>query len=197
MLKRSFDVVASALGIIVLLPFILIIAAAVRLDSPGPALFRQVRVGRHGRQFEIFKFRSMRNSTASDAPLISTSSDPRITRIGSFLRRRKLDELPQLFNVFAGDMSIVGPRPEVPKYVEHYPPQLRTLILSVRPGITDEASLEFRNEGEMLAAASDSEQFYINHILPRKLSIYARYARNHTFANDIRIVWRTAQTMFR
>jgi lipopolysaccharide/colanic/teichoic acid biosynthesis glycosyltransferase len=197
MLKRLFDLVASALGIVVLFPAILIIAVAVRLDSPGPAFFRQVRVGRYGRQFEIFKFRSMQNSPPSDGPLISTSLDRRITRIGGFLRRRKLDELPQLFNVFAGDMSIVGPRPEVPKYVELYPPHLKTLILSVRPGITDEASLEFRNEGEMLAAAADSEHFYVDHILPRKLSIYARYAQNHTFANDIRIVWRTAQTMFR
>jgi lipopolysaccharide/colanic/teichoic acid biosynthesis glycosyltransferase len=196
MVKRLFDVLASALGLVILTPMMLIIAAAVRLDSRGPALFRQVRVGRRGRNFEILKFRSMRSAPSHSGPLISKMGDPRITKVGAFLRRKKLDELPQLFNVLIGDMSLVGPRPEVPKYVALYPAELRNLILSVRPGMTDKASIEFRNEAALLAEATDAERIYIDVILPRKLQIYASYVKNRSFVTDLSIIVSTLRLFF-
>jgi lipopolysaccharide/colanic/teichoic acid biosynthesis glycosyltransferase len=168
----------------------------VRLDSRGPALFRQVRVGRRGRNFEILKFRSMRSAPSRSGPLISKMGDPRITKVGAFLRRKKLDELPQLFNVLIGDMSLVGPRPEVPKYVALYPAELRNLILSVRPGMTDKASIEFRNEAALLAEATDAERIYIDVILPRKLQIYASYVKNRSFVTDLSIIVSTLRLFF-
>jgi lipopolysaccharide/colanic/teichoic acid biosynthesis glycosyltransferase len=191
MAKRLLDLIASAVGLLLLAPLMFAIAVSIRIDSRGPALFRQVRVTRGGRLFKMLKFRSMHVTRADSGPLITAAADPRITNVGAFLRRSKLDELPQLLNVFKGDMSLVGPRPEVPKYVALYPPQLRDLILSVRPGITDEASIEFRNESALLAGAEDPESRYVVEILPRKLEIYARYARQHSLIGDVRILLRT------
>jgi lipopolysaccharide/colanic/teichoic acid biosynthesis glycosyltransferase len=197
MAKRLLDIVGAALLIVLFAPVMLIIALAVRLDSSGPALFRQTRVTKGGRPFVMFKFRSMRATQAAAGPLITVSGDVRVTRVGVLLRKSKLDELPQLFNVLLGNMSLVGPRPEVPKYVSLYPPQLRDMILSVRPGITDEASLEFRNESEILARSTDPERTYVSEILPRKLELYARYARHHSLAGDLRILFRTAWLVLR
>jgi lipopolysaccharide/colanic/teichoic acid biosynthesis glycosyltransferase len=191
MAKRAFDLVASASGLLLLWPMMVVIALAVRLDSPGPALYRQVRVGRAGREFELLKFRSMVSGRSAKGPLVTASGDARITRVGRWLRSSKLDELPQLINVLRGDMSLVGPRPEVPRYVAMYPRHLRNVVLSVRPGITDEASIEFRDEGDILGAAADPEATYVRQILPRKLEIYERYVRDHSLAGDLRILWRT------
>lgn len=197
MLKRALDLVTALLGLVLLSPVMLVIAAAVRLDSPGPAFFRQQRVARGGRIFEILKFRSMRDLPAGSGKLITVEHDSRITMVGAFLRRTKLDELPQLINVLKGDMSLVGPRPEVSKYVDLYPAEIRALVLSVRPGITDEASIEFRNESALLASAVDPESCYITEVLPRKLEIYARYAQKHTLLGDLRILARTLLAVVR
>lgn len=197
MSKRLFDLVLAASALLVLSPLLLAAGVAVRLDSTGPALFRQIRMGRGGRPFRILKFRTMTIAQAAEAPSVTVADDPRVTRVGAFLRRSKLDELPQLVNVLRGDMSLVGPRPEVPRYVALYPPQLRDLILSVRPGITDDASIEFRNESDLLASAADPEKRYLEEILPRKLEIYARYARERSFGGDLRILLRTVGRIVR
>jgi lipopolysaccharide/colanic/teichoic acid biosynthesis glycosyltransferase len=197
MLKRLFDVLSSSAGLMVLLPLMLAIAVAVELDSPGGIFFRQIRVGRGGRTFSMYKFRSMRGIPDHNGPLITRQGDPRITRVGAFLRRTKLDELPQLINVLRGDMSLVGPRPEVPRYIEMYPAELRHIVLSVRPGITDEASIEFRDEEALLASASDAEAEYVREILPRKIDMYVRYVRNRTFIGDLRILLRTLRRISR
>jgi len=193
MLKRTFDFVMALAGLVLLSPVMLAIAVAIRLDSPGPVLFRQERVGRHGQPFRILKFRSMRWQPAGGAssPELTIAGDARVTRTGSWLRASKLDELPQLVNVLRGEMSLVGPRPEVPRYVAHYPPEVRERVLSVRPGITDEASILFRNEGEILSRSSDPEQAYLTEVLPRKLEIYDAYARRHGLLGDLRILGRT------
>jgi len=193
MLKRTFDFVMALAGLVLLSPVMLAIAVAIRMDSPGPVLFRQERVGRHGQPFRILKFRSMRWQPAGDAssPELTIAGDARVTRTGSWLRASKLDELPQLVNVLRGEMSLVGPRPEVPRYVAHYPPEVRERVLSVRPGITDEASILFRNEGEILSRSSDPEQAYLTEVLPRKLEIYDAYARRHGLLGDLRILGRT------
>jgi lipopolysaccharide/colanic/teichoic acid biosynthesis glycosyltransferase len=191
MIKRLFDLLLSALTLLILSPLMLALGLAVRAGSPGPAIFQQARVGRGGRPFRILKFRTMTTAQAVDAPTVTAADDARITRVGALLRRWKLDELPQLLNVLRGDMSLVGPRPEVPQYVALYPPHLRELILSVRPGITDEASIEFSNESALLAAAADPGKCYVEEIMPRKLELYARYARLHSLAGDLRILLRT------
>lgn len=189
--KRLFDVLISACALAVASPLMIVIALAVRLESPGPAFFRQQRVGRGGKLFTILKFRSMYFSPAAAGLPLTAANDRRVTAVGAFLRRSKLDELPQLINVLKGDMSVVGPRPEVPRYVEMYPADLRQAILSVRPGITDEASIEFRNEDRVLGDSADAEKTYIEQIMPRKLDLYARYASHHTFLGDLRILGRT------
>jgi lipopolysaccharide/colanic/teichoic acid biosynthesis glycosyltransferase len=189
--KRLFDVLISACGLILASPLMLAIAVAVCFESSGPAWFRQDRVGRGGKLFKLIKFRSMYFSPTECGPPLTAVHDRRITAVGSFLRRTKLDELPQLINVFRGDMSLVGPRPEVPRFVEMYPAELRQLILSVRPGITDEASIEFRNEGQILGESADAETRYIQQILPRKLELYACYVRENTFLGDLGILIRT------
>jgi lipopolysaccharide/colanic/teichoic acid biosynthesis glycosyltransferase len=191
--KRAFDVVVSGAALLVIWPLLVIIAVAVRLDSNGPALFRQERVGLHGRTFRIHKFRSLR--TGAPGVLISPTGDSRTTRIGSVLRRTKLDELPQLLDVFAGSMSLVGPRPEVPRYVAMWPEVVRPLILSVRPGITDPASIVLRNEADELAAAEDSEAHYVTSLLPRKTAIYADYVQTRNFRGDLAIIARTLHTV--
>jgi lipopolysaccharide/colanic/teichoic acid biosynthesis glycosyltransferase len=195
MAKRLFDIVVSALLLLLLSPLLLATALAVRLDSPGPVLFRQERVGRHGRVFRIHKFRTMRDD-ATGLPL-TVGQDTRITRIGHGLRRTRLDELPQLLDVLRGHMSLVGPRPEVPRYVAYWPAGLRERALSVRPGLTDPASLAFIDEAALLAASADPERTYLQDILPRKLQAAVDYAERATLWTDLRVLWQTARALWR
>ncbi|CUA84084.1 MULTISPECIES: sugar transferase [Gulbenkiania] len=188
--KRVFDLVAAGLGLLVLAPLLLGIALWVKLDSPGPVFFRQVRVGRFGQPFAIHKFRTM-TVGAEAAGQLTVGADARVTRAGRFLRKAKLDELPQLIDVLAGSMSLVGPRPEVPRYVARYPAEVKTLVLSVRPGITDWASIRLIDENELLAGAPDPEQAYVERVLPEKLAYHVRYAQTHTLAEDVRIILAT------
>lgn len=195
-LKRAFDLAASAVALLLLAPVLLVIALAIKLDSPGPVLFRQQRVGRHGVPFVIHKFRTM----VADAPQrglpLTVGADPRITKTGGWLRRTRLDELPQLLDVLRGAMSLVGPRPEVPRYVQHYPSGLRERALAVRPGITDPSSLAFLDEDKLLAAAADPEQEYIQHILPRKLQAAADYAEHASLWTDLQVLVRTLRLLW-
>jgi lipopolysaccharide/colanic/teichoic acid biosynthesis glycosyltransferase len=192
--KRLLDLTVATCGLVVTSPLLLLIALAVRLESRGPALFRQRRVGRYGKEFEILKFRSMSHD-AGTGPLLTADGDRRITRIGALIRASKLDELPQLWNVLRGDMSIVGPRPEVPRYMAMYSPEQREVVLSVRPGITDEAAIEFADESKLLAAADDPELLYATKILPRKIELYKKYVATQSTASDFRIVVRTASRL--
>jgi len=189
--KRVFDLVLSSLGLLLLAPLLLGIALAVKLDSPGPVFFRQQRVGRFGVPFRIHKFRTMRHETRPGEREITVGADPRITRVGAILRRRKLDELAQLIDVWLGTMSLVGPRPEVPRYVALYSPAMREQVLAVRPGITDPASLRFRNESELLSRAADPEREYVEVVMPRKLALAVEYAQRPSLLGDVRILWRT------
>ena len=193
MAKRLFDIAVSLLALLLLALPMLALAAWIRLDSPGPVFFRQQRVGRHGVPFAIHKFRTMR-ADAGGLPL-TVGADARITRAGRWLRRTRLDELPQLLDVLAGHMSLVGPRPEVPRYVALYPPALRDRALAVRPGITDPASLEHLDEAALLAAAADPEREYVERILPRKVAQAAAYAERATLAGDIAVLARTARAL--
>jgi len=191
MAKRLFDILLSALGLVLLCPVLLATALWVKLDSPGPALFRQQRIGRHGKPFAIHKFRTMRVDAPALGPQITIGADPRITRSGSLLRRYKLDELPQLWDVLRGAMSLVGPRPEVARYVALYPDDLRQLVLSVRPGITDLASIEYRDESTVLAGSSDPERSYIEEVMPAKLALAAQYVQTRSLRGDVRLILRT------
>jgi lipopolysaccharide/colanic/teichoic acid biosynthesis glycosyltransferase len=195
MLKRVVDFTGALLALALLWPLLLGIAAAVRLDSPGPALFRQERVGRHGRPFCIHKFRTMTADAPARGLPLTVGADPRITRVGAWLRRTRLDELPQFIDVLLGRMSLVGPRPEVPRYVATYPPALRERVLAVRPGLTDPASLQFIDEAALLAAAADPEREYVEHILPRKLQLSADYAGRATVASDLKVLWCTLRAL--
>ena len=188
--KRAVDIFVSAAGLLMLSPVFAMAALGIKLTSRGPVLFRQTRIGREGRPFSIFKFRSMYVGDGARRSAITVAGDDRITPVGKFLRRFKLDELPQLWNVLRGDMSLVGPRPEVPFYVAHYTPEQR-VVLSVRPGITDPSSLAYRREEEVLAAASDPEHFYRSCIMPDKLARSSAYLQNITFHDDVRIVLKT------
>lgn len=196
MAKRLFDILLSALGLLLLSPVLLATAVWVKLDSPGPALFKQQRIGRHGRPFAIHKFRTMRVDAPSLGPQITVGADPRITRSGATLRRYKLDELPQLWDVLRGAMSLVGPRPEVARYVALYPDDMRQLILSVRPGITDLASIEYRDESAVLARASDPERSYVEEVMPAKLALAAQYVRTQSLAGDLRLILRTISAVW-
>lgn len=196
MAKRLFDLVAASLGLVLLSPLLLGIALWIRFDSPGPALFRQQRVGRFGRLFRIHKFRTMGQSGSGGELQITVGADPRITRAGRLLRRSKLDELPQLWDVLVGDMSLVGPRPEVPKYVALYPQALRDKVLSVRPGMTDRASIEYREENELLARAVDPERTYIEVVMPAKLRYAAEYVDRRSMWSDLRLIGATVQTLW-
>jgi lipopolysaccharide/colanic/teichoic acid biosynthesis glycosyltransferase len=191
MAKRAFDLLGASVALLLLLPLMLAIALAIKLDSRGPVFFRQQRVGRHGVPFCIHKFRSMVADASQRGPALTVGDDPRITRVGRWLRRTRLDELPQLFDVLAGHMSLVGPRPEVPQHVVHYPPQLRERALSVRPGITDPSSLLYLDEAELLARAADPEREYIEVILPRKLKCAADYAAQANLRSDLGVLLRT------
>ncbi|AUA55824.1 Putative colanic biosynthesis UDP-glucose lipid carrier transferase [Achromobacter spanius] len=196
MLKRLFDICCSALGLLVLLPFLALIAIAIKLDSPGPVFFRQERVGRSGVPFRIHKLRSMQVRHSAIDRQITVGADARITRVGRLIRQWKLDELVQLIDVLKGDMSLVGPRPEVPRYVAMYPDDARDEILSVRPGITDLASIHFRNESTILAQSTDPERAYQEVILPEKLRLQQQYVRTRSFTGDLGILFKTAFAIF-
>ena len=195
MAKRVFDLLGASLALLLLSPLMLAIALAIKLDSRGPVFFRQQRVGRHGALFGIHKFRSMAADAPQRGPALTVGDDPRITRVGRWLRRTRLDELPQLLDVLAGRMSLVGPRPEVPQYVAHYPAALRERALSVRPGITDPSSLLYLDEADLLARAADPEREYIEVILPRKLQCAADYAAQANLRSDLGVLLRTLKLL--
>ncbi len=189
-MKRVFDIFASGLGLLVLSPSFLILAIWIKLDSKGPVFYRQVRVGLHNKDFRIFKFRSMRVGSDKGSLVTIGGRDPRITRSGYFIRKFKLDEFPQLINVFVGDMSLVGPRPEVRHYVDYWTEE-QMHVLDVRPGITDPASIKFRNENELMEQAEDPEDYYINVIMQEKLKLYLDYVEHHSFWGDIGLIFKT------
>lgn len=193
-MKRLFDIVASACGLILLSPLFFIVSVWIKLDSTGPVFYRQVRVGRYNKDFKIFKFRSMRVGADKGSLVTIGGRDPRVTRIGYYLRKFKIDELPQLINVFIGDMSLVGPRPEVRHYVNYWTPE-QLHVLDVRPGITDPASIKFRNENELMESAEDPESFYINVIMQEKLKLYLEYVHNASFWYDIKLIFKTIYTV--
>jgi lipopolysaccharide/colanic/teichoic acid biosynthesis glycosyltransferase len=193
--KRLFDLTVASIALLLLAPLLALLALTIRLDSPGPVFFRQVRVGRHGREFRIHKFRTMVADAPAQGLPLTVGEDPRITRVGRWLRRTRLDELPQLLDVLQGTMSLVGPRPEVPRYVALYPPDLRQRVLAVRPGITDPASLQGLDEAAMLAAASDPEREYVQVLLPRKLRLAAEYAERASLATDVAVLLRTVRAL--
>jgi lipopolysaccharide/colanic/teichoic acid biosynthesis glycosyltransferase len=195
-LKRAMDIVLSLVGIVVLSPLLALIAAAVAIDSPGGVFYRQVRVGRGGRTFRIFKFRTMVSDADKRGLLITVGADARVTRVGRILRKTKLDELAQLLNVLKGDMSFVGPRPEVPRYVALYTPAQRSVLL-VRPGITDYASVAYRDENERLRDAADPERVYIEEIMPAKLELNRQYLSQISVWTDIRLILRTVAAVVR
>lgn len=196
MIKRLFDLVAASAGLVMLAPLFAVVAICIRLDSPGPAWFRQQRIGLHGVPFDIIKFRTMRVGQGDGAQL-TVGADARITRVGKFLRHYKIDELPQLINVVQGSMSLVGPRPEVPRYVACYPPEIRAIVLSVAPGITDWASICYRDENAILGRSADPEKTYLETILPAKLAYNVRYVRERGFWTDLRIIFSTLAALVR
>lgn len=196
MVKRVFDIVVSAAALLVLSPLLVLLGLAVAMSSPGGAFFRQVRVGRAGKEFYLLKFRSMRPGSEAQGQITVGGRDPRITRIGFFLRKSKLDELPQLINVLLGDMSLVGPRPEVPKYVARYSPEQRK-VLSVRPGITSAASIAYMDENELLGNSLEPERTYVDVVLPAKLALDLKYVKDRGFFQDLSIILRTITGLFR
>ncbi|GAA0874467.1 sugar transferase [Wandonia haliotis] len=189
-MKRCFDIVVSLIILSVFLPFGILIALAIKLDSKGTIFYRQERVGKNGKVFRLLKFRTMRTDADKAGKLTVGMRDPRITRIGYFLRKTKLDEFTQFWNVLIGDMSIVGPRPEVQEYVNLYTPQQRE-ILTVRPGITDYASLEYFHENEILGAAENPRETYIHEVMPAKLDLNKKYLQNPTLLHDLKLMWMT------
>jgi lipopolysaccharide/colanic/teichoic acid biosynthesis glycosyltransferase len=191
--KRALDFALATIGLVVSAPGLGLIALLVRSSSPGPVIFCQERVGRYGYPFRIHKFRTLRSDAAG--PLVTASGDSRVTPVGAVLRRTRLDELPQLWDVLRGEMSLVGPRPEVPAYAALWPAAVRDTILSVRPGITDPVTLLFRNEADELALAADPDQHYRTALLPRKAQLYAEYVQNRSLAGDMAILLRTARTL--
>lgn len=196
MIKRLFDIIFSALGIILLLPLLLVIAILLKLESKGPVFYKQVRVGLNSTNFKIFKFRTMFVGSDKKGLLTLGNKDPRVTKVGYLLRKYKLDELPQLINVFIGNMSFVGPRPEVRKYVDLYS-KSDLEILSVKPGITDYASIMFRNEAELLKAANDPEDLYISKIMPEKIILNKQYINHNNLLVDIKIILKTIKKIIR
>ena len=189
-MKRVFDVIASGLGLIVLSPLFLILAIWIKLDSKGSVFYRQERVGRYNKDFRIFKFRSMRVGADKVSLVTIGGRDPRVTKSGYWIRKFKLDELPQLINVFIGDMSLVGPRPEVRHYVDYWTSE-QMHVLDVRPGITDPASIKFRNENELMEKAEDPEKYYIEVIMQEKIKLYLEYVEKHNFFYDIGLIFKT------
>jgi len=189
--KRGFDLVIASLALLLLWPLFVVVALAIKLESPGPVFYRQQRVGRFGRLFRIHKFRTMREDADRVGLAITVAEDPRITRLGRRLRGRRLDELPQLIDVLQGSMSLVGPRPEVPRYVALYPEALRERVLAVRPGIADPASLAFRDEASLLARAADPEREYVEVIMPAKLAGAVEYAARASLWTDLGVLARS------
>lgn len=191
-IKRAFDIIFSFLGIVIIWPFLLIIALIVVIDSPGGAIYKQERIGKNGKPFNIFKFRTMMKNTGLELTL---ANDGRVTRVGGFLRKYKLDELPQLFNVLGGSMSLVGPRPEVRKYVEMYNEEQKR-VLSIKPGVTDMASIKYSDETSLMEDAEEMEKIYINVIMPDKLRLNLEYIDNLSIMNDIKIIFATIKKVF-
>jgi lipopolysaccharide/colanic/teichoic acid biosynthesis glycosyltransferase len=196
MAKRLFDIILSIIGIIILSPFLIIIALIILFTSAGGAFYRQIRVGKNGKEFNLIKFRTMRVGADKSGLLTVGMKDTRITTIGFYLRNYKLDELPQLFNVFAGQMSFVGPRPEVPKYVALYDAEQKT-VLNVKPGITDYASIVYSEENELLAGAENPEQLYIEKVMPAKLKLNMRYINEMSLATDVKVILKTIGKIFK
>lgn len=189
-MKRLFDILASGFGLLVLSPIMLVVAIWIKLDSSGPVFYKQVRVGYKNKDFKILKFRSMRVGSDKGSLVTIGDRDPRITRSGFFIRKYKIDELPQLINVFCGQMSLVGPRPEVRHYVDYWTPE-QMHVLDVRPGITDPASIKFRNENELMENADNPEEYYINNIMQEKIKLYLEYVQNAGFWYDIGLIFKT------
>ena len=189
-MKRLFDVIASGCGLLVLSQVFLVMAIWIKRDSEGPRFYRQVRVGRNNKDFRIFKFRPMRVGADKGSLVTIGGHDPRITRSGYFIRKYKLDEFPQLINVFLGEMSLVGPRPEVRHYVNYWTEE-QMHVLDVRPGITDPASIKFRNENELMEKAEDPEDYYINVIMQEKIKLYLEYVKNASLGYDIKLIFQT------
>lgn len=195
-MKRIFDILTSAIVLLVLLPVWLIIALLIAVESPGGVFYKQVRVGKGNRDFYLYKFRTMRVGSDKKGLLTVGERDNRITRIGYFLRKFKIDEFPQLLNIIKGDMSIVGPRPEVRKYVDLYTPE-QMKVLTVRPGLTDYASIKYVNENEVLAASDNPEQTYIDEVMPAKLGLNLQYIANQSLTEDIRLIFKTFMAIFK
>lgn len=196
MAKRIFDIVVATAGLLILLPFLVLIALAIALDSKGPILFLQQRIGKGGEPFFLFKFRTMHVGSDKGTAITVGNRDPRITRVGYYLRKSKMDELPQLYNVLKGEMSFVGPRPEVKKFVDLYTPEQRR-VLDVAPGMTDYASILFRNENELLAGKRDPVTFYVDQIMPQKLQLNLEYIDSNNLWVDIKILFKTLVVIFR
>ncbi len=196
LIKRLFDIGCAGIGLLVLSPLLLVLALIIKITSPGPVFFRQTRVGMKQKQFQIHKFRTMVVDAEKKGIKITVGRDPRITAIGGLLRKTKLDELPQLLDVVIGDMSLVGPRPEVPEYVKYYPPEVAALIFSVRPGITDWASIKMIDENQLLAKSANPETAYIEQILPEKLGYAVKYVKTRTLFLDIRLIFLTIIKIF-
>ncbi len=194
MVKRLFDTILSCLGMLLLSPVLLIVAGQISILDGSPVFFRQIRVGKKGCDFVLIKFRTMTTLPEGFEGSFDAGNNTRVTRVGSFLRKTKLDELPQLWNVLKGDMSLVGPRPEVRKWVDAFPERWAK-VLTVRPGITDPASIYYRNEEELLAQTDNPEAYYRDHVLPHKLYLYEEYVRTRTFCGDIRLIFKTILTV--
>lgn len=189
--RRWLDAMVAIFGLLLTSPVLLAAAVAIKLDSPGPVIFRQKRVGRDGKPFEILKFRTMRQDAERHGGQLTVGADARVTKVGGFLRAWKVDELPQLINVVRGEMAVVGPRPEVPRYVELYSAEQRR-VLEVRPGITDPASIKYRNESEVMAAQTEPERYYVEVLMPRKLEINLDYLAHRSLASDFGVIVSTA-----
>ena len=195
-MKRCLDIIISAIGLIIISPILLVTSIWIKTDSEGPIFYKQTRVGRYGKDFKIYKFRSMYINSDKKGLITIGDRDSRVTRSGYYIRKYKIDELPQLFNVLIGDMSLVGPRPEVRKYVDLYTKD-QMQVLNVRPGITDAASIKYRNENELLAQQTDPDQYYIQVIMQDKLRINMDYAANHTIAGDIKLILKTIEVIIK
>lgn len=195
-MKRLFDIIVSFFGLLFFAPIILIVFILVKLTSKGPVFYRQIRVGKNNKDFKIVKFRTMRVDSDKQGLLTVSDTDSRITKAGYYLRKYKLDELPQLINVFIGSMSLVGPRPEVRKYVDLYSPK-QMMVFNVKPGITDLASIEFRNENEILSTKDDPDQYYIDVIMPHKLNINLNYIKKRSLFSDIGVIFKTFKVIFK
>lgn len=194
-MKRAFDIVTASLGLFLLSPLLLVISLLIKLDSPGPVFFRQERVGRSFRRFSIYKFRTMVQDAPWRGRSITVGKDPRITRLGRFLRRTKIDELPQLINIIMADMTFVGPRPEIPRYVELFRKDYEE-ILKIRPGITDLASLKYSNEAEILGQSENPEEQYVNLVLPEKVKLAKEYLRRSSLVFDLTLIFKTLCKLF-